>query len=254
MQGSVQTGKTAWPKTGILGRAKIFFQALLSIWFLLSFAAFVATGLVRDWPAYLPLPWSDLRDFAVSGDGKAYAFSAMFDRILVHDLQGAFLYSLPAPGKWKGIRELAITKDNGLFIRQGNTVCKVVGTDAKLECKRALRDQPTTWRLDVEGEAQPELQTSSESRLHRPAKAGEILFVNDQQDRVEFVNATGARFWREGASVYLEGQNRRIGTRWYLIWAQFPWPGMIPIVLGLLIGTLGRLLSSKRVSWAPKPS
>lgn len=71
----------------------------VAIWMLLSFAAFGSGLTINEFgcPSWLQLPWSDVKDFVETSDGKIFVSSGFYRQVIAYDENGNFIESHPYP-------------------------------------------------------------------------------------------------------------------------------------------------------------
>jgi uncharacterized protein (TIGR03382 family) len=197
-------------------------------WSLVIFLLFVVSAVTHRWPRQLELPWSSVSDFVVTPEGRVVLYSEFFQRLLVYDLDGKFLLTLPGVPA-RGEHYLAADVQGHLYISTLESICSIeMGEDAEAICRRG---PPGTvgWRLGEDG-TEAIVGEPPAPVPDWPADVGETLFSyvgNDQAARQAF-HADGAEIMRRDDCLHVRKGERasrvQICSPWYLKWAKFPLP------------------------------
>jgi hypothetical protein len=218
-------------------------RSLLLVWALSFFPLFMAGAFGVPWPSWLQLPWSDMSDFVVDSQGRLFAYNAFYEQMMVYDASGRFLHSWPGPGNRpsSGGKCLAVAQDGRLFLLNYNTVFALSPEGRELFRVSADPSASRVWRLTESGDVEHVPNPRPGTRApDRPVAGGEILLAEECEDvwpHKTFSRPDGGTVRRRlGPRLQLraaDGEPRSLGTPWYLLWAQLPYP-FLPWILLVL--------------------
>ncbi|HNC42569.1 MAG TPA: hypothetical protein PLU80_00205 [Acidobacteriota bacterium] len=206
-----------------------FQQALLLLylaWIMCCFFTFLASAVLRGGePYWVPLPWSEMADFAGDSQGNVYVALRFYDTVRKYNRDGACVAAFP--GVNKGSIRLEVDKQDRLYIR----------------------DLGRVFVFDQHGNAlngtQPEDITQFQTRLKR--------FKMNEFSRSTYFCGDGTRLERHWNSLTrVDSTGREVGhyhAPWYLWWATFPFPGLLAwislAVVALRVELLDRATKSR---------
>lgn len=233
-------------------------QALLVVlitWCLAVASVFVLSAIVPRWPVWLELPWSDFEDFVVTPNGEVVVYTGSFQRLLVYDLEGRFVASLPGP-RARGDHRLAVDRQGRVYVRRGRTVWVTDTLDPEAYTPRmSIEKAPEdgTWVLDTKGDLQAVEGPAPGPVPNRAIGPGELLFAPGMERRRSFAldtgGQTGRRVDRRGDHLLIEsagGEATVVGTPWYLYPFKFPFPGALAWVSAFVLGSWKPRSNTKR--------
>ena len=214
---------------------------VLAIWSLVVLVHFSVAALWHKWPPWLELPWSGFDDFALTSDGKLLIYLSLYHRILVYDLEGNFVISLPGLLSG-GEHRLATDQSGRYYVSVMNSICEADELDRQnLEhrCSSAPLHSLEGWRLSETGEPEPVLSVGKEELPAGPAEPGDLLVSWVSRSRRKFEVSDGPRIERSHDALLVHqqsGEPVRVTTPWYLYWLKFPFPGSLAWLVTLLFG------------------
>ncbi|MHC4506448.1 MAG: hypothetical protein ACYTFI_24395 [Planctomycetota bacterium] len=204
----------------------------LAVWFGGCAVAFICSFAmtVLGAPRWLPLPWSDFRDFVEGTDGRVYVNIAMFSRVLCYDDSGHFVASYPEAPYAKDAG-LAAGANGRIYLRGSNTVSVMTPEWELVQKVDAHYRADRTWRMGPDGAPihSPGIDpnTSAPNRAVRP---GELLFSDNSRVRREFVCRDGSLLRRRRNSLRKVAPDGSVvaeyGGHWLYTPVTFPLPGM----------------------------
>lgn len=219
---------------------RVLLLALL-IWIAACFVAFMCGPAVEvlGSPRWLPLPWSDFRDFVAAPDGRVYVSVGFYNRVLVYDGAGSFVGSYPVQETKSG-PQLAADKEGNVYYWAAGRVYVVGGVWDVREVAREVGCN--SWRLeDVRKAVCVSREGGRRRTLEGAAVPGEIIFSSGgTQQRESFACADGSSLRRTGNSLVKLSPDGKVlatfGTPWYFSWAVFPFPAALAWPAMFLLG------------------
>jgi hypothetical protein len=225
------------------------------IWIALCMASFLSGAilLLAGAPSWLPLPWSDLKDFVEGPDGRVYVGLAFYHRVLCYSRDGQFIASYrPPSGKNVHLAADArghiycLTSSAGDNLAVFNGAWQLIG-----EYSEPYKSD-RVWRLQAEGV--PALQPAPVDAhvADRPARPGDIIF-GDRDARRSFACTDGTTLIRCGNHLERLSADGHVITRYagpaLLRPLTFPWPAFTAWPLLFLMG----YIHTRKKQWASHP-
>ena len=222
----------------IASRVKGWVQGALAVWALSVFPLMLSAAFPTPWPGWLELPWTSMSDFVVASDGRIFAYNPFYAQMMVYDASGNFQQSWSGPDGASGTVCLAATEDGRLFLNSYNTIFAFSSNGEELLRIPGDAGDSRVWRFTAAGEVKqvpdPAPGVTAPNRL---IGRGEILFSEGCGTALrykEYDRPDGGTVQRKiGPRLTIhfpDGHTKTIGTPWYLLWAQLPFP-VIPWIL-----------------------
>ena len=206
----------------------------VAIWMLLTFATFGIGFTISEFgcPSWLQLPWSDVKDFVETSDGKIFVSSGFYRQVIAYDENGNFIESHPYPyGKFG---QLAVDDfDNIYFWSNGDVfVYDKNWKQIKTVSKPSPNCECNSWRLDDNEQLICLTEKTDKQRvISKAVEKGAVLLSYESEKRTIFNNKSGSSLHRDWFTITRYSADGKVlteyGTPWYLIWAVFPFPGIL---------------------------
>jgi hypothetical protein len=222
-------------------RARKLFLICSGIWVGACWLTLLSTFVITEIgsPRWLPLPWSEFRDYIEAPDGRVYVDIRFYWRVLCYDRDGNFIASYQAPKGGGGDSALAVDKAGHIYYRIRNSIY-IFDSQWQETGKTAVADSENrTWILNSSG--QPEYAPTARSLplTERAVAPGELLFLPGHQ-HLAFLCGDGTFLKRDGNTLEkktADGKTLvRYGTPWPLKPLVFPVPAGIGCALVFLYG------------------
>src|SRR5579871_5997160 len=154
---------------------------ILPAWAFLCFAAFLSGFIITfcGAPRWLPIPWSDFRDFVESADGKVFVSVGFYSRVLCYAHNGDFIASYPYPFGNAKDTELAASADGRLFFRTQHRLFVYDSIWHQLSESEGEFSSARKWILDQQGNPVFVPGNARFPTVDKLAKPGDLIFAKE---------------------------------------------------------------------------
>jgi hypothetical protein len=216
-----------------------------TVWATLCVTAFVLGPVIMlvGAPHWLPLPWSDFRDFVEGADGRVYIDISFYARVLCYDHDGRFIASYPFPYRDAKGSELAASADGRLFFCAQHHLYVYDSKWQKQSVTEGGRwDSADNWVLDKNGNPRfVDEDVRGQPVVNCLAKPGDRIFKRGR-DRESFVCRDGSVLARRGNCVERHSPDGTLLTTYaapmVLRPFAFPWPALLVTPYFLILAYL----------------